>query len=64
LTGREAESQEALQSYLALPSAGLKTIAAWKAQKAAATNPHGDPRWVEFWDQLVESLVKAGMPAQ
>jgi len=48
LTGHDAEAQEALQGYLALPTAGPKTIAAWKAFKAQDTNEHSDPRF--GWD--------------
>ena len=32
LTGHEAEADEALQRYLALPRTGPRTIAEWKAQ--------------------------------
>jgi hypothetical protein len=35
---------------------------AWKAYKAAFTNEHSDPRYVEFWDRVIEGLRKAGMP--
>ncbi|MGA2459313.1 MAG: hypothetical protein ABSF85_17225 [Terriglobales bacterium] len=42
LTGREAEAREALQRYLALRSAGLRTITAWKAFGARLTNPQTD----------------------
>jgi TolB-like protein/Flp pilus assembly protein TadD len=64
LTGRDAEAQVALQSYLALRPTGLATIAAWKAQRAGAINPHSNPRWVDLWDRLVEGLGKARMPEQ
>jgi adenylate cyclase len=60
LTGHDAEAREALQRYLALPSAGpLKTIAAWKA---FYSEQHGDPRFVERNERLYDGLHKAGMP--
>ena len=52
----------ALQRYLALPVSGPQTIAAWKAYKATLTDEHSDPRNLEYWDQLIEGLRKAGMP--
>jgi hypothetical protein len=61
LTGHEAEAHEALQSYLALPPTGQRTIAAWKAFKAQHTNPHTDPRYLEHWDRQIEGLRKARM---
>jgi TolB-like protein/class 3 adenylate cyclase/Tfp pilus assembly protein PilF len=62
LTGHDAEAREALQRYLALPSAGpLKTIAAWKA---LTESQHGDPRFVESHERLYDGLRKAGMPEQ
>jgi adenylate cyclase len=64
LTARDAEAQVALQSYLALHPTGLATIAAWKAFRAGAIRPHSNPRWVDFFDRLVEGLGKAGMPEQ
>jgi tetratricopeptide (TPR) repeat protein len=64
LTGREAEAREALQRYLALPSPGLKTIAAFKALEIQVTDPHGGPRFPESWDRMVDGLRKAGMPEQ
>ena len=60
LTRHDAEAREALQRYLALPSAGpLKTIAAWKALTEAQ---HGDPRYVEAHERMYDGLRKAGMP--
>ncbi len=61
LTGRNAEAREALQRYLALPSAKLKTIAAWKAN---AERLGGDPRFVEMCERLRDGLRKAGMPEE
>jgi tetratricopeptide (TPR) repeat protein len=62
LTGREGEAREALQSYLALPFGGLKTISAWKAY--SNTNPQRDPRYVEYWDREIDGLRKAWMPEE
>ena len=62
LSGRDAEANEALQRYLALPATALKTIAAWKAYVAQVTYPQTDPRYVEVWDRIIDGLRKAGMP--
>jgi adenylate cyclase len=62
--GHEAEAREALQRYLALPPAGLRTIAAWDAYKAQTTNPHTDPRLLNYWDRKIEGLRKAGLPEE
>jgi tetratricopeptide (TPR) repeat protein len=60
LTGHDAEAREALQRYLALPSAGpLKTIAAWKAH---LESQHWLPSEVN--DRVYDGLRKAGMPEQ
>jgi adenylate cyclase len=64
LTGRELEAREALQQYLALPPAGIRTIAAFKAFFARVSNPHSDPRILEGWDRTIEGLRKAGMPEE
>jgi hypothetical protein len=64
LTGREVEAREALQRYLALPSAGLRTITAWKAFGARLTNPQTDARAFELWDRIIEGLCKAGLPEE
>jgi adenylate cyclase len=61
LTGREGEARGALQRYLALPPAGLKTISEWKA---AYINEHSDPRFVEWWEREFDGLRKAGMPEE
>jgi adenylate cyclase len=60
-TGHEAEAREALQRYLAIPSVGPRTIAAWTAFKAQLTNEHSDSRYLEYWDRMIEGLRKAGM---
>jgi len=62
LGGEETEANEALQRYLALPPAGLDTIAAWKAFNAHAVNERTDPRYLEYLDRQIEGLRKAGMP--
>jgi adenylate cyclase len=60
LTDHDAEAREALQRYLALPSAGpLKTIAAWKAYYS---EERGDARFVEMNERINDGLRKAGMP--
>jgi hypothetical protein len=64
LTGHEAEAHEALQKFLALPIAGLKTIAANEAYKAQQTNEQTDPRFLEYRDRQIEGLRKAGMPEE
>jgi adenylate cyclase len=61
LTGHEAEAQEALQHYLALPSnARAGTIAALKAHNAQSKQ--SDPRVLESQERSYEGLRKAGMP--
>ena len=62
--GHEAEAKEALQHYLALPPAGPRTIAAWKALEAQFTSSQTDPRSLEMWDRLIDGLRKAGMPEE
>jgi hypothetical protein len=62
LTSREPEASEALQRYLALPFGALKTISARKAY--SNTNPQRDPRYVEYWDRMIDGLRKAGMPEE
>ena len=60
LTHHDAEAREALQRYLALPSAGpLKTIAAWKAHDQSQ---HWLP--AEVSERVYEGLRKAGMPEE
>jgi adenylate cyclase len=64
LTGHEAEAHEALQRYLALPAAARKTIAGWRGFKDQLTSENSDPRYLEFWDRMIEGLRKAGMPEE
>ena len=64
MSGRDTEAREALQRFLALPPAGQRTIASWKAYKTQTTNEHSDPRLLEFWDRTFEGLRKAGMPEE
>jgi TolB-like protein/class 3 adenylate cyclase len=62
LTGRDGEAREALERYLALPSAGpLRTIVAWKAYNESQ---HGAPPYVEGCKRTYDGLRKAGMPEQ
>ena len=32
-------------------------------QRTQVVNEHTDPRYVEYWDRLIEGLRKAGMPS-
>jgi tetratricopeptide (TPR) repeat protein len=62
LTDHDAEAREALQRYLALPSAAsFKTIAAWRAYYS---KQGGDPHFVEMSDRSYDGLRKAGMPEE
>jgi adenylate cyclase len=61
LSGHRAEAREALQRYLALPSASFKTIAAWKAHYSKQGS---DPRFVEMSERSYDGLRKAGMPEE
>jgi hypothetical protein len=57
LTGHEADAQEALQRYLALPpdlrlppdAVGMRTIAAWKAYQGKRAGLHPDPAVGRFF---------------
>jgi tetratricopeptide (TPR) repeat protein len=60
--GQLGEAREALQRYLALAPAGLRTIAGWKAFHAKLLSPKSDPRYLGVFDQMIEGLRKAGMP--
>jgi TolB-like protein len=62
LSSHEAEAREALQTYLAPPATGPSTIAVWNAYNSQVTSPQSDPRYVEYWDRIIEGLRKAGMP--
>ena len=65
LTGHDAEAREALQRYLALSTAPLKTIAACKAHlMSLAPKQGGDPRFVEMSERSYDGLRKAGMPEE
>jgi adenylate cyclase len=60
LTGHEAEAQDALQRYLALPSnRRVGTIAALKAHNARFG---GDARVLESQERSYDGLRRAGMP--
>jgi adenylate cyclase len=63
LAGQESQAHEALQRYLALPSAA-RTVAEWKRTRARYVNESTDPRYVEHWDLLIDGLRKAGVPEQ
>ena len=60
-TGQDSQAHEALQRYLALPGVPA-TVAALKQETAKYVNERDVPRYVEKWDQLVESMRKAGLP--
>jgi adenylate cyclase len=60
-TGQDSQAHEALRRYLALPGVPA-TVAALKQETAKYVNERDDPRYVEKWDQLVESMRKAGLP--
>ena len=65
LTDHDAEAREALQRYLALPTAPLKTIAACKAHLMSLAPKQGvDPRFAEMSERSYDGLGKAGMPEQ
>jgi tetratricopeptide (TPR) repeat protein len=61
LTGQESQVREALKRYLAIPGAPA-TVAHWKRIRAEYVTEHSDPRFVEYWDRLIEGLRKAGLP--
>jgi len=60
LTGQESQAHEALGHYLATRGA-TRTVAGWKSARAQVVNEHTDPRYVEYWDRLIEGLRKAGL---
>jgi len=60
-TGQDSQAHEALRRYLAL-SGVPATVAALKQETAKYVNERDDPRYVEKWEQLVESLRNAGLP--
>jgi adenylate cyclase len=64
LAGHDTDAKEALRRYLALPSAGPRTIAAFKAFLALYTSPETDPRYLKLWDRAIEEVRKAGLPEE
>jgi hypothetical protein len=36
-------------------------VAGWKSNRATYVNEHTDPRYVEYWDRLIEGMRKAGL---
>ena len=60
---RISQAHEALRRYLAVPGVPA-TVAALKQETAKYVNERDDPRYVEKWDQLVESMRKAGLPEE
>jgi adenylate cyclase len=62
LTGQESQAHEALGHYLHLANSGApRTVAGWLQTRAQYMNEHTDPRYVEYWDRLIEGLRKAGL---
>ena len=61
LTGQDSQAREALKRYLAIPSAPA-TVGGWKHIRGGYVTEHSDPRYVEYWDRLIEGLRKAGLP--
>jgi hypothetical protein len=37
-------------------------MAAWRAYRAQVTNERTDPRYLEYWDRVIDGLRKAGLP--
>ena len=60
MTRRRTKRSSVTLRFLSRP----KTIAAENALKAQFTNPHTDRRVLDFWDRIIESLRKAGMPEE
>jgi adenylate cyclase len=60
LTGQESQAHEALGHYLGTRGA-TRTVAGWKSNRATYVNEHTDPRYVEYWDRLIEGMRKAGL---
>jgi adenylate cyclase len=63
MTGQESEAHEALQRYLSNPGAG-RTMATWNSRRAQYVDERTDPRYVDYWDRLMEGLRKAGLPEE
>ena len=60
LTGQETQARDGFERYLSVPGT-LATMAALNRVKAQYVNEHTDPRYVEYWDRLIEGLRKAGL---
>jgi adenylate cyclase len=62
LTGQESKAHEALGHYLHLSNSDApRTVAGWQRTRAQYVNERTDPRYVEYWDRLIEGLRKAGL---
>jgi len=59
LTGHQAEAQDAMQRYLALPATTAKTIVQWREGV-----PSKSPVFHAYGARLADGLRKAGMPEQ
>ena len=63
LTGQDSEAHDALQRYLALrDDHAPKSIWELNQERAQFVNGNTDPRYVEYWDRLIEGMRKAGLP--
>jgi tetratricopeptide (TPR) repeat protein len=62
-SGQDSQAHEALRRYLALPGVPA-TVASLKQETVKYVNERDDPRYVEKWDQLVESMRKGGLPEE
>ena len=60
LMGQESQVREAIGHYLATGNA-IRTMAGWRQFRTNYVNANTDPRYVEYWDRLLEGLRKAGL---
>jgi adenylate cyclase len=59
LAGHDAEARDALQQYMSMPEARVKTIAAFKEQRNS-----NNPIYLATRERIYEGLRKAGMPEE
>jgi adenylate cyclase len=59
LAGNKAEARDALQQYLSMPEARMKTIAAFKKQQNSE-----DSKYLATRERIYEGLRKAGLPEE
>jgi adenylate cyclase len=60
LMGEESQAREAIGHYLATGDA-IRTMAGWRQFRTNYVDANTDPRYVEYWDRLLEGLRKAGL---